>query len=38
MFENTDVFLTQIKLEIMIHNVWKYGYFSYTNKARDYDP
>ncbi len=33
-----DVFLTQIKLEIMIHNVWKYGCFSYTNKARDYDP
>ncbi len=33
-----DIVLTQIKIEIMIHNVWKYGCFSYTNKARDYVP
>ncbi len=26
-----DIFLTQIKLEIIVHKVWKYGYFSYTN-------
>ncbi len=33
-----DIVLKQIKPEITIHNVWKYRYFSYTNKVRDYDP